>query len=114
MSGLFPKGMYAWAWFWLAGGGLAVAAYNSWALCCGQCSWNDLLQIPWWGGLLLGVNLAAASVLVFLRLRQRQIHSDSNCPGCRASAGRDWVFCPLCGRPWQRRSLFKQGSTIND
>jgi len=114
MNLLFSKGGYAWAWFWLAAGGLAVVAYNSWALCCGQCSWNDLLHIPWWGGLLLGVNLAAGSVLVVLRLRQRQHHARSDCAGCLTAAGADWGFCPLCGRQRQRRPLLKQGGTISD
>lgn len=86
-------------WFWmglLLVAALAVIIYNSWALCCGHCTWGDLLQIPWWGILLLGANLTGGLALVILRRKTTQAH-ENDCPGCRFTDGSRWSFCPVCG-----------------
>lgn len=75
---------------------LAVIIYNGWALCCGHCTWGDLLRIPWWGILLLGANLTGGLALAIVSYKTTQVH-ENNCPGCSCFSGFGWSFCPLCG-----------------
>jgi hypothetical protein len=77
---------------------VAVFAYNTWAYCCGRCSMGTFMTIGPTGMGLLGANLVAFAVLVFLRLRRRRASSGRAC-SCGTSLGGDWHFCPDCGRP---------------
>lgn len=109
--GVFNRELLSRIWLWLVVGVVAVVAYNSWALCCGRCTWNDLLHIPWWGGLLLVANLAAGSALVIISLCGRSAsRPDSHCRGCSSPVGSGWTFCPLCGKRQGRSFLSRPGN----
>ncbi|HKL27480.1 MAG TPA: hypothetical protein VJ910_14740 [Desulfuromonadales bacterium] len=81
---------------------LAVILYNSWALGCGHCTWGDLLQIPWWGLLLLGANLAAGLALTFVSRRRTARARQARHSACCRCAGAQWSFCPVCGSDLSR------------
>lgn len=94
---VFNKQTFFWIWLWLTAGMAGVVAYNGWALLRGQCAWRDLACLPWWGGLLLSINLVAAAILCLLSLRHSKTGRQEHCPGCCFTAAPEWEFCPMCG-----------------
>ncbi|ORJ60498.1 hypothetical protein [Geothermobacter hydrogeniphilus] len=86
-----------WIGFWLVAGGVAVVAYNTWLLCCGVCSVDNLLTLGWPGWILLVANLAAAFIYVIVRrLNFLESQVDTCFCGCQLQPG--WRHCPRCGK----------------
>ena len=76
----------------------AVFAYNTWSYCCGRCSAGTFMTLGPVGMGLLGANLLAFAVLVWLRLRRRGSPPHDLC-SCGTILAADWHFCPDCGHP---------------
>lgn len=76
---------------------LAVILYNSWRVCCGQCTLRDLTVIPWITWLLVAVNAAALLSLHLLRRRSSRFAQMNTCPACHTRLDPRWGYCPACG-----------------
>jgi len=90
-------------WLLIMWGGaiLAVVLYNSWRVCCGQCSLRDMTVIPWSGWFMVAINLLAAAILWHVRRRNRKPAQPYLCANCCTTLQPDWPYCPSCGN--QRR-----------
>jgi len=82
---------------------LAVVAYNSWRVCCGQCTLRDLTVIPWITWLLVVVNAAALLALHLLRLRSARLAHMNGCATCHARLSPRWRYCQACGTKVDQR-----------
>jgi len=86
-----------WLGFWLLAGAVSVVAYNTWLVCCGACSFENLLSLGWPGWLLLVANLVAVDVYAILRKRNYLKLQTSKC-SCRLEIQSAWRYCPRCGK----------------
>lgn len=89
-----------WLGFWLVAGAAAVVAYNTWSLCCGACSVENLLTLGWPGWILLSANLAALMFLGILKRVNSLKFQVENCE-CGQQLWRVWQHCPRCGKEQQ-------------
>jgi hypothetical protein len=80
----------------LVGSSAAIFAYNLWSYCCGRCTARAFLTIGVPGGILMGLTVAAALLLVFLKARRRTDLARLQC-SCGIRLGNTWSFCPQCG-----------------
>jgi ABC-type uncharacterized transport system permease subunit len=81
----------------LVGSSAAIFAYNLWSYCCGRCTARAFLTIGVPGGILMGLTVAAALLLVLLKTQRRTAQARLHC-ACGARLGQSWTFCPHCGR----------------
>jgi hypothetical protein len=91
--GLFP--------LLLAGGGLAVLGYNTWAYCCGYCNLDSFYRLGTAGWSLLGLTVFGAMVWTALHWKNRLRWRQLTCP-CGRIQKADWSYCPDCGTSRQR------------
>jgi len=89
-----------WLGFWLVAGTAAVVAYNTWSVCCGACSVENLLTLGWPGWILLSANLAALLLLGILKKVNSLKFQVDNCD-CGQPLQSTWRHCPHCGKDLQ-------------
>ncbi|TYO98254.1 hypothetical protein EDC39_10749 [Geothermobacter ehrlichii] len=86
-----------WLGFWLLAAALSVLAYNTWSVCCGACSYQDLITPGPAGWILLAANLVAGLVLVILVRVNHVKFLEESCR-CGQRLQKRWSFCPRCGK----------------
>lgn len=81
---------------WGTGFGLAVVGYNLWVYNCEGCP-ADAFFVPGVPELgFLGLTVAAALILAFLKRRRKNTLSRRRCD-CDTLLDPGWGYCPLCG-----------------
>lgn len=86
-----------WLGYWLLAGGIGVVAYNTWSLCCGACSVENLLSFNGPVILLLAANLVALLALAILKRLNRLKFQTEIC-SCGWELQPGWSSCPRCGK----------------
>lgn len=86
-------------WPWIVGSGIAVLSLVGFNLSSGCPCRSSLLHfedVPFYGWMLIVINLAAFMAFLGLRHRNRVKKNLLECPSCQASLRADWIYCPSC------------------
>ena len=92
------KDKHFWFILFCASGIVAIAAFNLYLLCCGQCVIHDFLKIPPAGWLIMAANLVAGIILVTVKRQHARRLVRDNCTCCNILLRDTWSYCPKCGQ----------------